>query len=262
MDEWMDTGYVLVGFISAGFLQDADKKAASGVPDKSEARTGGTDKELRDIVLNFMIAGRDTTACALTWTLYELARVPDAQERLRTEFSAVFGGAVARISADDDSAAIEAAVSFDKVNQLSFAHAVATEVLRLHPSVPIDVKRAVKRDTLPDGTRVPAGAAIVYSPYAMGRDVRLWDEPLAFKPERFLSESGAFGEPSVWAYPTFNAGPRLCLGKPLAMMEIKLVTNMLLQSFDFSLTVPHDGGYESTLVLPMRPGLMVTLTPR
>ena len=66
----------------------------------------------------------------------------------------------------------------------------------------------------------------------------------------------------MYKYPVFNAGPRLCLGKPLALMEVKLVTGMLLQEFDFELAVEHSGGYTSTLVLPMNPGLVVKLTPR
>ena len=154
---------------------------------------------------------------------------------------------------------------YDDVNKLAYAHAVATEALRLHPSVPVDLKVALRGDTLPDGARVPKGATVVYAPYALGRDPRLWDDPLAFKPERFLRDAGsggAFAEPSPWAYPVFNAGPRLCLGKPLAMMEIKLITNLLLRHFDFELATPHAGGYAPTLVLPMSPGLMVYLTPR
>ena len=103
-----------------------------------------------------------------------------------------------------------------------------------------------------------AGLAVCYCPYAMGRDARHWANPLAFAPERFLEGC----EPSQFAYPVFNAGPRLCLGKPLALMEIKLVTAMLLERFDFALAEPHAGGFACTLVLPMKPGLMVRFTPR
>ena len=139
---------------------------------------------------------------------------------------------------------------------------MALEVLRLHPSVPKDIKFAVRDDTLPDGTSVPAGAAIIYAPYAMGRDAALWEAPHEFRPERFLAEDGSERRFDMYQYPAFNAGPRLCLGRPLALMEIKLVTAMLLHAFDFALAEPHDGGYSSTIVMPMRDGLKVRLTPR
>jgi len=227
-----------------------------------EAHLGGSDKELRDIVLNFIIAGRDTTACALSWTLYELARAPEVQAKLRAEFDTVFADELgARV---DGGRPLDLAGlwTLEKVDKLKYAHAVALEVLRLHPSIPKDIKCAVNADTWPDGTAIPAGAAVVYCPYAMGRDARKWEAPLSFRPERFLGDDGGVHEPSAYEYPVFNAGPRLCLGKGLAMMELKLVTASLLHAFDFAVAVPHEGGYLSTVVLPMSPGLMVQLKPR
>jgi cytochrome P450 len=272
------------------FLEDAAKKRAAdtegkskkaGEEKKDEARTGGSDKELRDIVLNFMIAGRDTTACALSWSIYELARAPAAvRERLKAEFAEVFdvppvpdkgggggngNGGVGIDGSAESRAAFAAALAhvgqqatFEKVQSMKYAHAFAQEVLRLHPSVPKDVKFAVKKDVLPDGTNVPAGCSVIYSPYAMGRDGRLWEDPLKFDPDRFLHQK----EPDAFKYTVFNAGYRLCLGKSLAMMELKLITGLLLTAFDVELAVPHAGGYQTSIVLPMRPGLMVRLTPR
>jgi len=122
-----------------------------------------------------------------------------------------------------------------------------------------DIKWAVADDRLPDGTFVPAGAALIYCPYQMNRDAARWEEPLRFRPERFLGDGGVSAEPGTFEYPVFNAGPRLCPGKPLALMETKLVTAMLLHNFDFELAVPHEGGYLSTVVLPMSPGIKVQL---
>lgn len=207
-----------------------------------------TNKELRDIVMNFMIAGRDTTACALSWTMYELADKPDVQQRIRAEFSQVCGETLA----DGKMPTLEL------VGELRYMHAVAQETLRLHPSVPKDVKFAVRDDVLPDGTKIQGGCCVLYSPYAIGRDPTYWEEPEVFKPDRFIGVS----EPSQFKYPAFNAGPRVCLGKPLAMMEIKLVTALVLHHFDIKLAEPHPGTYTSTLVLPMRPGLKMVFTPR
>mmetsp|Transcript_48017 Transcript_48017/g.134108 ORF Transcript_48017/g.134108 Transcript_48017/m.134108 type:complete len:220 (-) Transcript_48017:106-765(-) len=100
-----------------------------------------SDKELRDVVMNFMIAGRDTTACALSWTLYEIAGRPDIQDKIRAELLEVCG--------DDTTAP-----NFEQIGEMRYMHAVTMEVLRLHPSVPKDVKFAIKDDVLPDGTKV------------------------------------------------------------------------------------------------------------
>jgi len=272
------------------FLEDAAKKDTDdqdgGGHVGSEARTGGTDQELKDIVLNFMIAGRDTTACALSWTLYELAKAQATTasggsegeggkvvQRLRQEFGAAFptgtfddlgnGNKATVTGAAEDDCEARNKAWYEKVSGLDYAHAVTMEVLRLHPSVPKDLKYAVENDVLPDGTAIPAGSPVMWCPYAMGRDKNIWgDDALEFKPSRFLEGGSRGKEPSAFAYPVFNAGPRLCLGKPLALMEIKLITGLLLQAFDFELAVPHIGGYTSTLVLPMSPGLLVKLTPR
>lgn len=129
------------------------------------------------------------------------------------------------------------------------------EVLRLHPSVPVEMKFAIKEDKLPDGTHIHPGAACLWSPYAMGRSEALWGaDAEKFKPERMLDEDGKGIEPSQYKYTTFNSGYRLCLGKGLALLEIKLALAILLPRFDFE-SCGHNGGYQSTLVLPMNPGL-------
>ena len=120
-----------------------------------------------------MIAGRDTTACALSWTMFEVAQRPDVVARLRDEFEAATR--LHPAAADDDDVTAEgggSGVAFAALGALDYAHAVALEVLRLHPSVPKEVKVAAAADTLPDGTRVPPGASVMWSPWAMGRDAR------------------------------------------------------------------------------------------
>jgi len=153
---------------------------------------------------------------------------------------------------------------YEKVGKLNYTHAVAIEVLRLHPSVPVDIKFAKKADNLPDGTYVPKGSTVLYSPYAIGRSEKTWGgDAKKFKPERFLvGENGGFKDPSQYKFPTFNAGYRLCLGKDLALLEIKLVLAMLLPKFKFEIANAHDGGYCSTLVLPMEPGLIMRVEKR
>ena len=87
------------------------------------------------------------------------------------------------------------------------------EVIRLHPPVPGDSKEAVRDDVLPDGTKVPKGAGVMYRPYLFGRSPLLWKDPLRFDPQRFMGK-----KPSQFKYIAFNAGPRLCLGMNLALL--------------------------------------------
>jgi fatty acid omega-hydroxylase len=203
--------------------------------------------------MNFMIAGRDTTACALSWTMYELCRNPAVLGKVLEEVKSVCGDERFNDEIDQDN------YTYDKVADLKYTNAVAMEVLRLHPSVPVDIKFAVNDDTLPDGTFIPKGCTVIYSPYAMGRSPALWgDDCLEFKPERFMEG----GEPSQYKYTTFNAGYRLCLGKGLALLEIKVALAILLQRFDFKVANDHKGTYESTLVLPMKPGLFMNITEK
>lgn len=226
--------------------------------------------ELRDIVMNFMIAGRDTTACALSWTMYELAKHPDVTERIIEEVNRVCNdssshetkertGKNANTSGRPRSFS-DLEHSFENISNLTYTHAVVMEVLRLHPSVPVDIKFAKHDDTLPDGTPVLAGSSVLYSPYAMGRSTEIWgDDAADFRPKRFLGTH----EPSAFKYPAFNAGYRLCLGKSLAFLEIKLTLSLLLPKFHFEFADGgHAGGYHSTLVLPMKPSLCLLVRER
>lgn len=109
------------------------------------------DDELHSVVMNILLAGRDTTACALSWGFYELMRSPHAIRKIIEE--------VERICGKD-----EKDYSYDTICQLQYTHAVAMEVLRLHPSVPNDHKYAINDDVLPDGTCIPAKAGVAWMP--------------------------------------------------------------------------------------------------
>ena len=136
-------------------------------------------------------------------------------------------------------------------------------MLRLHPSVPIDVKWAVKADVLPDGTPIAPDTVVSYVPFSLGRSPALFPNPLAFDPGRWLpGGSGKAAEPGMFDTAVFNAGSRLCLGKSLAYLEVKLLTAALAQRFDFEATRPLSEAYRSSLVMPMADGLHVACKVR
>merc|ERR1711972_650361 len=118
-----------------------------------------SDKLLEDLVLNFLIAGRDTTAQAMAWCLWNIAQHSAVEERILEEGRSVCG---------------DGPLCYDMINRLDYVEAVIRESLRLHPSVPLDAKEAIAEDTLPNGTWVSRGSTVAWSTYAMGRSNRIW----------------------------------------------------------------------------------------
>jgi cytochrome P450 len=206
-----------------------------------------SDQDLRDVVLNFIIAGRDTTAQALTWAVYNLCRHPDIQQRLYESVKDVdwYDG--------ED--------TYTKVKGLKYAQAVFSETLRLHPSVPFTVKLAQEDDVLPNGAKVLQGEVVAFSTYCMGRLTRLWGpDAKQFRPERWLNPDATL--PSQYDYPVFNAGPRVCLGKDMATFEGVLCMSMLAQHYEFELAEPGERTYDLSVTLPMKHGLPLFVKKR
>ncbi|KAI9354612.1 cytochrome P450 [Zopfochytrium polystomum] len=176
--------------------------------------------ELSTNLINFLFAGRDTTGLTLTWTFLLLARHPSVLDKLLAEIDAATAGM-------DDAAT----VSYDVVRSLPYANAVMHETLRLYPPVPYNMKQAVADDVLPNGAAVSKGMMLSWGPYALGRSKKIWGEDAReFRPERWLEMAKV---PSAFAYNVFNAGPRICLGKSFAEIEVVFVLVELLRRFSF-----------------------------
>eukprot|EP01083_Nonionella_stella_P162305 532680_1 len=203
-----------------------------------------TDQELRDIVMSFCIAGRDTTACMMTWTIYELCSHPEVYAKVVEE--------------------VDSLDNLDFVNidrNLPYLKSVLLETLRLHPSVPSDQKRALKADVLPTGHKIGPAYILNLHPYMAGRNKKVWGEDASeFRPERFADGDKQYGD---CKYPAFNAGPRLCLGKPMALLEGKYIIASLLRSFELKL-VPEKlpVTYVLSILLWAKGGMWVTAKPR
>mmetsp|Transcript_60048 Transcript_60048/g.140369 ORF Transcript_60048/g.140369 Transcript_60048/m.140369 type:complete len:500 (+) Transcript_60048:60-1559(+) len=204
-----------------------------------------SDEFLADLVLNFLIAGRDTTAQAMSWCLYNIMQHPEVEVKILEELEAVCHGNP---------------LQYDQLGQLTYLDAVLREALRLHPSVPLDAKFTQAADTLPDGTYVPRGAMVMYNSYSMGRSQAIWGpDASSFKPERWLN-----GKPrSPYENPVFHGGPRECLGKRLAMVEMKTVVAALVRFAKLRLSVPPESVKPDTAAtLGMSSGLRCTVELR
>ncbi|PON90662.1 Cytochrome P450, E-class, group I [Trema orientale] len=234
-----------------------------------------TDKSLRDVVLNFVIAGRDTTATTLSWAIYMIMTHSHVAEKLYSELKTLEEDqareenvTLLQYDTEDPDSFNERArqfaglLSYDALGKLYYLHAVITETLRLYPAVPQDPKGILEDDVLPDGTRVKAGGMVTYVPYSMGRMEYNWGPDAAsFKPERWLKD-GFFQNASPFKFTAFQAGPRICLGKDSAYLQMKMCLAILCRFYKFTLVPGHPVEYRMMTILSMAHGLKVNISRR
>jgi len=179
-----------------------------------------TNEELRDFVMNFLIAGRDTTAVLLTWCIYLLASHSDVVEKILAEIK--------------ENLAEDETPTFQNTKSLVYMKQVLQETLRLYPPVPIDGFDAEKDCILPGGYKVEKGSPVLYCAWDLHRRPEYWGaDSLAFKPERFANP------PAPFTWIPFHAGPRECLGKEMAYLEAKIMLCNFLRKYNFSLETSH-----------------------
>nr|UHB15504.1 cytochrome P450 [Paris polyphylla] len=213
-----------------------------------------THKYLRDIVLNFLIAGKDTTAGTLAWFIYMLCKHPSVQEKVAKEVKESIESNEG-ITTNDFSKCI----TDEALNKMQYLHAALSETLRLYPAVPLDNKVCLADDTLPDGSNVRKGDIVFYQPYAMGRMEFLWGpDAEIFRPERWIDDQGFFHPESPFKFTTFQAGPRICLGKEFAYRQMKIFAAILLRFFVFKLAdETADINYRTMITLHIDQGLHI-----
>ncbi|MCC0095375.1 cytochrome P450 [Streptomyces flavotricini] len=185
------------------------------------AAASGTDDgefdaaELRDQVLIFLLAGHETTATSLAFSLHLLARHPEQQARARAEISRVLGDRTPQ-AADLD--------------RLPYLTQVLKEAMRLYPAAPV-IGRSAVAATEVGGLTIPAGANVIVAPWVTQRDPRHWPDPDRFDPDRFTPEAEA-GRPRYAWFP-FGGGPRACIGQHFSMLESVIALAMILRAYEF-----------------------------
>ncbi|KAL0934179.1 Cytochrome P450 94A1 [Colletotrichum truncatum] len=207
----------------------------------------GDEQLVADAALNYLSAGRDTTAQALTWTFYMLMKHPEIAAKIRDEVDFVTAG---------DDGVLEQTIS-RTCNPISvpYTFAVFCEALRLFPPIPFEIKQAVQATTLPDGTFLPKNSVIVWCTWAMNRSHTTWGPDAAqFRPERWLVD-GKVVNKTASEFPVFNGGPRMCLGKRMAEIIAVQVIATVVGYFDFVMVDELERVSKSSLTLPMKEGL-------
>ncbi|KAL3684515.1 hypothetical protein R1sor_002537 [Riccia sorocarpa] len=222
-----------------------------------------SDTVIRDAVLSFVLAGRDTTACTLSWFVYVLCLNPGVAEKCFQEIQDVFGK-----EQDDLGQGIDRfeefgkLLTFESLGRLHYLHAAISETLRFYGPVARDGKYAVKDDVLPDGTLVKAGDTVIYVPYAMGRMELVWGpDAMEYRPERWLKD-GCYRPESPFKFAVFQAGPRICLGKDTAYLQMLMTSAMFIRWFRFELVPNQLVTYNVSLVMSIRNGLKVFVRHR
>jgi cytochrome P450 len=209
-----------------------------------ESGEGMSDKQLRDEILTIFLAGHETTANALSWTWYLLARHPEAEARLHDELDRVLGGRMP---------------DFADLAELRWTRMVVEEAMRLYPPAHAIARTALGEDRI-GGVRVPAGAVISISMYVTHRNPNLWPEPERFDPERFAP--AAVARRHRFAYLPFGGGPRICIGNGFAVAEAQVIVAAIAQRYRLRLAAGHEVRPIARVTLRPKDGVWVTLEPR
>lgn len=237
---------VIYGMIAKRHNQPAQKNDLLGLLMQAREEGNGNlmnDKQLRDEIVTLFIAGHETTALALSWTLYLLSQHPNVDACLRKELDDVLAGRTPTLT---------------DLPKLVYTRMVLDESMRLYPPAWLTERKALADDEI-GGYMISAGTTLAVTQYVTHRHPLFWDDPAKFDPERFTPER-ANGRPR-YAYFPFGGGSRQCIGKNLAMLETQMVLAMIVQRCRFNLAPGWDVKTEPELSLRLKGGLSMQVAP-
>ncbi|KAM7274937.1 hypothetical protein ACFE04_016803 [Oxalis oulophora] len=193
--------------------------------DDEKADLKFTRKQLKGVILDFFTAGTDSAAVAIEWALVELLKQPELLKRAQQEIDDVVGKD--RLIQESD------------CPNLPFIQAIVKETFRLHPPIPMLMRKAIKPCEI-NGYHIQVGTLLIVNAWSMGRNPKYWENPMEFKPDRFFKSTTFEGESSNidvkgqhFEYMPFGTGRRVCIAIPLAMQELYTTLAAMIQCFDF-----------------------------
>jgi cytochrome P450 len=236
-----------------GGIEDSADLLSSYIDDEDEEVV--VDAYLRDTTMNLMLAGRDTTGSALSWFFYLLTKNPRVVSKILAELDNV----------DKSTTTPDGMVTYDpdELGRLVYLHAALCESLRLYPPVPMEHKGVVAAEVLPSGHEVQPGVKIMVSLYAMGRMEGVWGKDCReFRPERWIGEDGKLRYVPSYKFVSFNSGPRTCLGKDMAFVQLKAVAAAVVRNFEVEAVPGHVFEPKISIILHMKNGFKARIKRR
>ncbi|XP_074291428.1 alkane hydroxylase MAH1-like isoform X2 [Silene latifolia] len=192
------------------------------------------DKFLRDTIFGFVVAGRDSTSISISWFFYLISKNPEIQTKIRQEL-------ISTIKTNDNGncnmnkLSVFTRNNFKETSEkLVYLHGALCEALRLYPPVVFQSKHPTKTDILPSGHKVEPHMQIIFNLYAMGRIKAIWgDDCCEFKPERWITPQGKTRHEPPNKFLAFGDGPKICLGKDMAFIQMKVMAASIILNYEF-----------------------------
>ncbi|CDP15011.1 unnamed protein product [Coffea canephora] len=224
----------------------ADKKTSNNDLLSRLLLAGLDDEMVRDMVISFLMAGRDTTSSALTWLFWLLSNHHAVKKNVMNELE------ILNLK--------EKPLDVEDLKEMKYIKACLCESMRLYPPVVWDSKHAENDDILPDGTIVYKGNRVTYFQYGMGRIEELWGKDcFEFRPDRWFDDNGMLKMVDPYKFPVFQAGPRVCLGKEMAFIQMKHVVASILRRYEIKKVDDNQPIFVPLLTAFMAGGLKVRI---
>ncbi|KAK4874888.1 hypothetical protein RN001_014248 [Aquatica leii] len=211
----------------------------------SESNPNFTDEQMINEICTFMLAGQDSVGAAVSFTLYNLAKHPDIQDKVFEEITNVFKE--------------HPEITMESLNEMKYLEQCIKESLRLYPSVPLISKR-LSEDVRLDNHTLPAGLNILIPIFVTHRLENYYPDPERFDPDRFLPENQEKQNP--YAFIPFSAGSRNCIGYKFAYLEMKTIISTLLRQYKISAPTTYNLELMYRVTLRSKGGITLQIQPR
>ncbi|KAI7729070.1 LOW QUALITY PROTEIN: hypothetical protein M8C21_023344, partial [Ambrosia artemisiifolia] len=242
------TGYLGMPNLS-DFYPGLARFDLQGLKDAKDSNPPFTMVHLKSLLMDMVVGGTDTTSNTVEFALAEMMSQPEILKKAQEELVMVVGK--------------DSVVEESHINKLPYLYAVMKETLRLHPALPLLVPHCPSKSCVIGGYTIPKGARVFVNAWAIHRDPAIWENPLEFRPERFLEGKWDYTG-NDFSYFPFGSGRRICAGTAMGERMFMFLLASIVHSFDWGLGKgkEHDLSEKFGIVLKMKVALMAIPTPR